>query len=90
MEITQYVLLAAVIAGATELLARLRAKDYWTALTISTAAAIGLLFGVFDVEGLTPITGLAVGLGASGALKTLSMFGNKSTPAPSKDTVVVK
>lgn len=90
MEIAQYVLLAAVIAGATELLARLRAKDYWTALTIMTAAGIGLLFGVFDVEGLTPITGLAAGFGASGTLKALSMFGAKSTPAPSTDTLVVK
>lgn len=90
MELTQYVLLAAVVAGVTELLARLRAKDYWTALTIVSSAGIGLLFGVFAVEGLTPILGLAVGFGASGALKTVSMFGNKSTPAPSTDSVVVK
>ena len=33
--------------------------------------------------GLDVLTGIAAGLGTSGAIKTLSAFGNKSTPAPS-------
>lgn len=84
MDITQYVLLAAVIAGVTELLNRLRAKDYWTAVTIATAAAIGGLFGAFGVEGLTLITGIAAGFGTSGSLSALGIVGKRSTPAPSE------
>lgn len=87
MDITQYVLLGAVIAGATELLNRLRAKDYWVAVTILTSAAIGLLFGILGVEGLAPITGLAAGFGVSGAFSGIGMFKGKSTPTPS-DAVV--
>lgn len=83
MDITQYVLLAAVIAGVTELINRLRAKDYWVALTVTTAAVIGGLFGVFGVEGLSFVTGIAAGFGASGGLTAIGMFGKKSTPTPS-------
>lgn len=83
MDFTQYVLLAAVIAGVTELLNRLRAKDYWVATTIGTAAVIGGIFGYFEVEQLTVVTGIAAGFGASGALKLVGSVGNKSTPAPS-------
>lgn len=87
MEVTQYVLLGAVIAGITELLNRLRAKDYWVALTVATAAAVGLLFGIFNVESLTPVTGLAAGFGASGAFSAIGMIRGKSTPAPSEPVV---
>lgn len=83
MDITQYVLLAAVIAGVTEFLNRLRAKDYWSALTVATAAVIGGLFGFFGVEGLTIVTGIAAGFGTSGSLSALGIVGKRSTPAPS-------
>lgn len=83
MEVTQYVLLAAVIAGVTELLNRLRAKDYWTAVTIATAASIGAVFGLAGVEGLTLVTGIAAGFGTSGSLSALGIVGKRSTPTPS-------
>lgn len=83
MDITQYVLLAAVIAGVTEFLSRLRAKDYWTATTIACAAVIGLLFGLANVEGLDAVSGIAAGFGASGGLTALGMVGKRSTPTPS-------
>jgi len=83
MDLGQYVLLAAVIAGVTELLNRLRAKDYWTALTIATAAAIGGVFGAFGIEGLNIVTGIAAGFGTSGALSAVGIVGKRSTPAPS-------
>lgn len=83
LDFTQYVLLLAVIAGVTELLNRLRAKDYWVAATIATSAIIGLVFGFFDLEGLTPVMGLAAGFGASGTLTAIGMVGRKSTPSPS-------
>ncbi len=83
MDFTQYVLLAAVIAGVTELLNRLRARDYWVAASIFTAAVIGGLFGFFAVEGLTLVTGIAAGFGASGAIKLVGSVGRKSEPAPS-------
>ena len=82
MDFTQYVLLAAVIAGVTELLNRARAKDWWTVATIATAATIGGVFGYFGLEGLTVVTGIAAGFGASGALKLVGSVGNKSTPQP--------
>lgn len=84
MDITQYILLAAVIAGVTEFIKRLRAKDWWSALTIATAAAIGGTFGVFGIEGLDLVTGIAAGFGTSGSLSALGVVGNKSTPAPSE------
>lgn len=87
MEVTNYILLGAVIAGVTELLNRLRAKDYWVALTIATSAALGLLFGIFGVDGLTAVTGLAAGFGVSGALSGVGMIGKKSSPAPSEALV---
>lgn len=83
MEFTQYVLLGAVIAGITEIISRLRAKDYWAAGTIAVSALTGLLFGVFALEGLTAVTGLAAGFGVSGALSAWGMLGKRSTPSPS-------
>lgn len=84
MDFTQYVLLAAVIAGITELLSRARAKDWWVVGTIATAGIIGGLFGYFEIGGLTDVaTGVAAGFGASGALKAVSSVGNKSQPQPS-------
>lgn len=83
INITQSVLLLAVITGVTELLNRLRARDYWVVTTITSAAVVGFVFGALGLEGLSPVTGLAAGFAASGALKALSIFGNKSTPSPS-------
>ncbi len=83
MDLTQYVLLAAVIAGVTEMLNRVRAKDYWVAGTVATSAIIGGLFGLFGVEGLNLVTGLAAGFGVSGTFSAIGMVKGKSTPAPS-------
>lgn len=85
MDFTQYVLLGAVIVGVTELINRLRAKDYWVVVTILTAAVIGGLFGYFGYyPDLDTVEGIAAGFGASGALKALSTVTNKSTPKPSE------
>lgn len=84
MDFTQYVLLGAVIAGVTELITRLRARDYWTAATIAISAIIGGLFGYFGIEGLpSTIHGIAAGFGASGAISVLGSLGNKSHAQPS-------
>lgn len=84
MDFTQYVLLAAIIVGVTELINRLRARDYWVAATIVCAAIIGGIFGLLHYyPGLDLVKGIAAGFGASGALKAVGTFGNKSTPAPS-------
>lgn len=83
LNVIQYVMLLTVIAGITELITRLRARDYWVAVTIVAAAITGLVFGLFGLEGLTPVQGLAVGFAAPGALTALGMIGKKSTPAPS-------
>lgn len=84
MDVTQYVLLGAVIAGVTELISRLRAKDLWVAGTIVVAAIIGGLFGAFHYyPDLDVVEGIAVGFGAAGALTAIGSVGNKSRPAPS-------
>lgn len=84
MDFTQYVLLAAVIAGVTEMLSRARAKDWWVVGTIVSAGLVGGVFGYFGIGNLPDIaTGVAAGFGASGALKAVSSVGRKSEPAPS-------
>lgn len=83
MDISQYVLLAAVIAGVTEMLNRVRAKDYWVATTVATSALIGAVFGLAGVEGLNVVTGLAAGFGVSGSFSAIGMVRGKSAPAPS-------
>lgn len=77
----QLALLGAVIAGATELITRLRAKDYWVVVTILTSALLGGAIGVY--YSVDFLIGVSAGLGMSGVIKTLSAFGNKTTPAPS-------
>ncbi len=84
MDFTQYVLLAAVIAGVTELFSRARAADWWVVATILTSGAVGAIFGYYNIGGLPDLaTGIAAGFGASGALKAVSIVGRKSEPAPS-------
>jgi hypothetical protein len=78
MDTTQYILLSTVIAGVTEMLNRLRAKDYWVVATIATSAIIGGTFGFFGFEGLNIITGLSAGFGISGAMSIVGSIGNKS------------
>lgn len=75
MNSTQYVLLAAVIAGITQLISHLRAKDYWGTATVACAAITGGIFGAFNVESLTVVTGLAAGFGTVGAITTISKVG---------------
>lgn len=70
MDFAQYVLLGAVVAGITEFFKRLRLKDWWGALTIIISALVGLGFGFAGIEGLTPLLGIAAGLGTSGAITT--------------------
>lgn len=86
MDFTQYVLLATVIAGVTQLIAHLRAKDFWGATTIATAAVTGLIFGIFGVEALTPVLGLAAGFGASGAVTALGKLSSSSAAAVTPNT----
>jgi uncharacterized membrane protein HdeD (DUF308 family) len=90
MDTTSYVLLGAVIAGVTELISRLRARDAWGAVTIFCAAVIGLVFGLFHYYGLDAASGLAVGFGAVGALKTVSKIGQGSSPTPNTTVVAPK
>lgn len=81
----QFIVLAAVIAGVTELINRLRAQDYWVAVTIVTAAVIGAIFGAIGYYPSLDIpTGIAVGFGASGALSALGSIGNKSPATKSE------
>lgn len=87
MDVSQYVLLGAVIVGVTELINRVRGKDWWVVATIVTAGIVGGLFGFFHYyPDLDTVEGISAGFGAAGALKGISSFGNKSVPAPSSLT----
>lgn len=86
LDFTQYVLVLAIIAGATELVTRVRAKDYWVAVTILISVGIGALFGALGYyPELDVVEGAALGFGASGAIATIGA--RRSTPSPSKDAV---
>lgn len=84
----QVALLGAVVVGATEFISRLRAKDLWAAVTILVSALLGGAIGYH--YGVDFIDGMAVGLGASGAIKTLAAFGNKSVPVENRTNIVAK
>lgn len=91
MDVSQYVLLGAVLAGVTELTARLRAKDLWVVVTIVTCVVAGAVCGYFKLFGAPNVeVGVLAGFATSGALKGFSMFGQKSTPAPSSVTEKAK
>lgn len=84
LDFSQFLVLGAVIAGVTELINRLRAKDYWVAATVLTAAIIGGIFGALDYyENMDILTGVATGFGVSGAFSAIGMIRGKSTPAES-------
>ena len=87
MDFSEYVLLGLLLAGITELLNRLRAKDYWVAASIVTCVTVGAICGALKLFGV-PSTevGILVGFGTSGALKAIGSVGQKSTPAPSNLT----
>lgn len=84
----QLALLVTTVVGVNELLVRLRAKDYWTAVTIASAAVLGAIFALYYHVDL--IGGIAAGFSAAGTLKGLSMLGKGTAPAPSSDTFVQK
>lgn len=55
-----------VIAGIVELTTRVRAKDFWTAVTILSAAVAGALLGLMGYYATNVIEGIGLGLAASG------------------------
>lgn len=88
LDITQYLVLATVIAGVTELITRIRAKDYWTVITIASAALVGFVFGLIGYyTGVGPVEGIALGFGASGLITTVGAVrstASKSSPTSPK------
>lgn len=85
MDFTQYVLLGAIIAGAVELITRIRAKDWWVVITILVAAAIGGLFGLSGYyPDLDVVEGMVAGLGTSGVIAAIGI--GRSSASPSDPT----
>lgn len=70
------------VAGATEILRRLKDKDYWAAATITAAGVIGTLAGVFSVDGISVTNGLIAGLSASGLIVIADRVGVTVQKAP--------
>ena len=84
LNVLQLALLTTSVVGVNELLVRLRAKDYWTAVTIASAGILGGLFGLYyhvDV-----VSGIVAGFSAAGGLKGLSMLRGSSNASQSSDT----
>lgn len=85
IDFTQYLVLVTVIAGVTELITRLRAKDYWVVATIASAAVVGAIFGAIGYyPGVDAGEGIAYALGASGLITIVGA--RKSVAAPSSVT----
>lgn len=76
----EFVLLSSVIIGLTELIKRIRARDLWTVITIVSSALVGVLFGLFGIEGLNVVNGLVAGLAATGVVTGLGAIGTRSVP----------
>jgi|GEM_PF-2379725 hypothetical protein len=79
---TVLALVAFFCVGTVELIKRAFARDFQAVAVIlgSTLTGLGLAFAV---DGLTLVTGAAVGLGASGLVTVSSYLGQKSAaPAP--------
>jgi len=89
LDLTQFVLLAAVLVGVNQLIKTIRAKDYWGAVTILSAAVVGAVFGLLGLEGLTVVQGIALGFGSVGTLTTASKLGQTS-PDVTPHTTAVK
>jgi hypothetical protein len=82
LDFTQYVILAATIAGVVELITRVRAKDWWAVVTIVSAAFVGFLFGLFHYyPDLDAVEGMVAGVSVSGVISAIGF--KRSTPAPS-------
>lgn len=80
LDITQYIVLAIVIAGVTELITRIRAKDWWTVVTIASAVLVGFIFGLIGYyAGVGPVEGIALGFGASGLITTVGAVRSPAT-----------
>lgn len=68
--------LSAAVVGATEFLQRLQARDYFAAITIAVAGAIGLVAGLLGAPGVGDAwQGLVEGLAASGAVTVAQKVG---------------
>jgi xanthine/uracil permease len=83
MEVASLFVLVAV-AGVVELIRRAFARDWQGVIIISLSAVVGLLAGLFGIEGLTPDNGIIAGLAASGLITVASKFGNNTSPSIEK------
>ena len=62
----EYVLVTAMAVGAVEFIKRLFDRDFRAAIIILVSALVGGLSGFLGIEGLNVVTGIVVGLAASG------------------------
>jgi hydrogenase/urease accessory protein HupE len=75
------------IAGVVELINRVRAQDYWTVVTIVSAALVGLVLGLLHFYVPDAITGIAFGLATSGLV---TVAGSIKSAAVARPPVVTK
>jgi uncharacterized membrane protein HdeD (DUF308 family) len=87
MDLTQSTVAVLLIAGVVELITRIRARDYWTTITIISAGVVGGLLGISHFFVADPITGIAFGLSASGLITIVGSVKTLSVPAPKTPTV---
>lgn len=88
MDISQYVLLGAVLVGVNQLIRLLRAKDFWGAVTVLSAAVVGAIFGLLGIEGLGVVEGIALAFGSVGGLTAGAAVLGKNSVQPNTTAVV--
>ena len=68
-------LLPTAIIAVTEVVKRVKAKEYESAATIVIAAVVGAVAGFIGISGLSLETGILAGLEAAGIVKTAQVAG---------------
>lgn len=71
-------LIALAVIAVTQFVSYVRVKNYDAALTIVVAGAVGTLAGAFNLETLTPLSGLIAGLSAVGIHTVAKKIGQQS------------
>lgn len=76
IDVTVLIRVLLLCVGSVELVKTLARKDYVKATTIMISAIVGLLAGTM-LEGIDPVSGLLIGLTASGTITALQNVGQK-------------
>lgn len=79
------VFIVTAVVGATELIKRIKIKDYFTAIIIVVAVAIGVLAYILKLGGIVSLEeGIITALSATGLYTVAAQVGSKNPVVPGK------